>query len=186
MSVHISQQKMISPSRREWIVSTSLALGGLAVVSADAQTTAEQSINRSAVAIHQEPVFKASPQRVYEALTSAQQFQKIVLLSEAGKSMNFGDKPVIISNEPGGEFSLFGGYVMGRQLELVPNQRIVQAIRMVSWGPGLYSIARFELTEQGSGTKIIFDHTGFPPDQADHLATGWRVNYWEPLEKSLA
>ena len=86
----------------------------------------------------------------------------------------------------GGAFSLFGGYVTGRQLELMPDERIVQAWRAGSWGPGLYSIARFELKEEGSGTKIIFDHRGFPDGTAQHLAEGWHGNYWEPLAKYLA
>jgi activator of HSP90 ATPase len=67
----------------------------------------------------------------------------------------------------------------------VPNQRIVQAWRVNNWPAGLYSIARFELIEQGSGAKIVFDHTGFPKGDADHLAEGWKGNYWEPLKKFL-
>jgi activator of HSP90 ATPase len=95
-------------------------------------------------------------------------------------------KPTEIGREAGGGFSLFGGYVTGRQIELVPNERIVQAWRAGSWDPGIYSIAKFDLVEQGSGTKIIFHHTGFPEGQAGHLAAGWKGNYWEPLQKFLA
>lgn len=93
--------------------------------------------------------------------------------------------PAVISNEPGGAFSLFGDYIAGRQVELVTNQRIVQAWRAGSWAPGIYSIARFELAEQDSATKLVFDHTGFPAGTADHQAAGWYANYWEPLEKFL-
>jgi len=75
---------------------------------------------------------------------------------------------------------------VGRQLELVPNQRIVQAWRVVDWKPGDYSIARFELTEQGSQTKVNFEHKGFPAGTAEHLASGWEEHYWEPLRKFLA
>jgi hypothetical protein len=96
-----------------------------------------------------------------------------------------GAGPAEISREAGGAFSLFGGYITGRQIELVPNLRIVQAWRAGGWDPGHYSIAKFELVEQGSGTKIVFDHTGFPIGQAEHLAEGWKGNYWEPLEKFL-
>jgi len=35
-------------------------------------------------------------------------------------------------------------------------------------------------------TKIIFDHTGFPQGKGEHLADGWKANYWEPLEKYLS
>ena len=55
-----------------------------------------------------------------------------------------------------------------------------------SWAPGVYSIAKFELVEQGSGTKIVFDHTGFPKGEAKVLASGWNAHYWEPIEKLLA
>ena len=30
---------------------------------------------------------------------------------------------------------------------------------------------------------IVFDHIGFPNGKAEHLPEGWRLNYWEPLEK---
>jgi activator of HSP90 ATPase len=86
----------------------------------------------------------------------------------------------------GGTFALFGGYIVGRHIELVPNELIVQAWRVGSWDRGIYSIIRFQLTEQGAGTKIIFDHTGFPKGQAEHLASGWQEHYWDPLEKFLS
>jgi hypothetical protein len=34
--------------------------------------------------------------------------------------------------------------------------------------------------------QIVFDHKGFPLGQAEHLAEGWKANYWEPLGKYLA
>ena len=146
-----------------------------------------EEITHTSEAIHQEVAFKASSKRVYEALTDAKQFNKVVELSAAVKSgMVPGGKPVELSREAGGAFSIFGGYILGRQIELVPNERIVQAWREVVWNPGVYSIAKFELMEQGSGTKLVFDHTGFPEGGGQHLAEGWKVNYWEPLEKFLA
>lgn len=66
---------------------------------------------------------------------------------------------------------------MGRQIELVPNERIVQAWRVVGWDPGVYSIAKFALVEQGPATKLVFDRTGFPNGRAEHLAAGWTANY---------
>jgi activator of HSP90 ATPase len=94
--------------------------------------------------------------------------------------------PTQISREPGGAFILFGGIIVGRHIELVPNQRIVQAWRVAYWDPGIYSIAKFELVEQGAETKIVFDHAGFPKGQAEHLAAGWKGHYWDPLAHYLA
>jgi activator of HSP90 ATPase len=175
------------PTRRQAIVGVAMACGGLALGSTKAWAEVQEEISHTAEAIHQEPVFKASRKRVYEALTDAKQFDKVIQMSGAVKSgMAKAPNPPEISREAGGSFSLFGGYVRGRHIELVANERIVQAWRAGAWEPGVYSIARFELVEQGSGTKIVFDHTGFPKGDGEHLAAGWKMNYWEPLEKLLA
>jgi activator of HSP90 ATPase len=174
-------------TRRQMILGATVAFGGIAMGSVNSWASAEEGISHTAESIHLEPVFNASRKRVYEALTDAKQFDKVVKLSAAMQSgMSLGKNPTEISREVGGAFSFFGGYIMGRQIELVPNERIVQAWRTGSWELGAYSIAKFVFTEQGSGTKLVFDHSGFPPGQAEHLAEGWKVNYWEPLEKYLA
>jgi activator of HSP90 ATPase len=176
-----------APTRRQAIFGAAIAFGGLALISKEAGARIDEEISRSSESIHQEPVFKASRKRIYEALTQTDQFNKVMQLGAAMRSgMSFEKAPTQISPEAGGAFSLFGGYVVGRNIEVLPSQRLVQAWRAGSWEPGLYSIAKFELVEQGSGTKIIFDHTGFPTGQAEHLAAGWKGNYWEPLERFLA
>ena len=48
------------------------------------------------------------------------------------------------------------------------------------------AIVRFELLDLSPGTRIVFDHTGFPTGNAAHLAAGWHAHYWDPLEKILA
>jgi activator of HSP90 ATPase len=148
---------------------------GSSAVSAD-------EISHMAEAIHQEITLNASPKHVYQALTDAKQFDKLVILSGITPKKF----PTEISSEVGGTFSIFEGHIIGRNLELVPNQRIVQAWRVVTWDPGMHSIAKFELNEQGAATKIVFDHTGFPVGLAQSLADGWKEHYWSTLEKYLA
>ena len=172
--------------RREWLQQASIVAGSFALCSSPAIATSDDGVSRTAESIHQEVIFKAAPNRVYDALTDASQFQKVESFSEAMKNADFSSHPAVISREPGGAFSLFGGYIIGRQIELVSNQRIVQAWRVTSWPPGIYSVARFELEHQESATKLEFDHIGFPVGTAEHLAAGWRGNYWEPLERFLA
>lgn len=173
-------------SRRHLLVAATAGVAALGVGSLRAVAGTEEGVSRNAESIHQEPVFKATAKRVYEALTDAKQFEKVVRLSAAMQSgMALGNTPVQISREAGAAFTLFGGHIVGRQIELVPNERIVQAWRVATWNPGVYSIARFELTEQGSSTRIVFEHVGFPEGQGQHLAEGWKGNYWEPLEKYL-
>jgi uncharacterized protein YndB with AHSA1/START domain len=173
-------------TRRQAIVGVAMGFGGLTLGSTKVWAAAEEQISHTAESIHQEVVFKASRKRVYEALTDAKQFDKVIQLSGVTQAMHLGDKPAEISREVGGAFALFGGYITGRHVELVPSERIVQAWRTGGWPPGVYSIAKFELVEQGSGTKIVFDHTGFPKGEAEVLASGWKAHYWEPLAKLLA
>ena len=123
------------------------------------------------ITIHQEIEFNASPQQLYEALLDSKRFTE------------FSGRPAEINREVGGAFSLFKGHIIGRNLELVQNQRIVQAWRVVTWPEGAYSIARFDLKPQRSGTLVIFDHIGFPEGLHDHLAEGWEENYWSLLKK---
>jgi len=176
------------PGRREALFGSTLALGAfVANRTAAWARSSDEEISHTAESIHHEVSFKANRKRVYAALTDAAQFNKVVALSEAARTnMVPLNKPGEISRDLGGAFSLFGGHILGRHIELIPGERIVQAWRAGSWEPGIYSIAKFELKEEGEGTKLIFDHTGFPVGQAQHLAYGWKTNYWEPLAKFLA
>jgi activator of HSP90 ATPase len=175
-----------APTRRQLIAGVAVAFGDLALGSTEAWAETAEKISRTEESIHQEAAFKANRKRVYEALTDTKQFSKVTELSAAMQSgMPLGTAPTEISREVGGAFALFSGHIAGRHIELVANQRIVQAWRTADWAPGVYSIAKFELVEQGSGTKVVFDHTGFPAGQGEHLAAGWKANYWEPLEKFL-
>ena len=130
-----------------------------------------------AIMIHQEVDFTASPARLYEALLDTKQFTEFTASAGVG--------PAQIDRAVGGAFSLFGGHIIGRNLELVPNKRIVQAWRVVDWPEGVYSIVKFELTTQGTGTHLVFDHTGFPEGLHDHLAEGWEGHYWALLKSYL-
>jgi activator of HSP90 ATPase len=168
-----------APNRRRLLV-----VLGLAAI--PRSSFADASDIRAAESIHQERVFDARPNRIYDALTDARQFAKIVELSGAMQAAPAGAKAAEISPEVGGAFAIFGGHIVGRQLELVPNRRIVQAWRVVDWKPGDFSIARFDLIGQGAQTKLVFDHTGFPHGTAEHLASGWDEHYWQPLSKFLA
>jgi activator of HSP90 ATPase len=125
--------------------------------------------------IHQELVFVSARARIYEALTDAALF-----------SMLCGGAPREFVAAAGGAFSCFGGMILGRNSECAPGERLVQAWRVKTWDPGVYSIVRFELRPEGKSTRVLLDHAGFPEGQGEHLAKGWHANYWEPMRKALA
>jgi activator of HSP90 ATPase len=176
----------IATTRRE-LVGRAAVFSSLAMSVTKVRAQAAAEISHAAESIHQEAQINASRKRVYEVLTSADQFNEITkIAATADKAISLDKSPTILSPDVGGAFSLFGGIIIGRQIELVPNRRIVQAWRVSYWTPGAYSIAKFELIEQGIGTKIVFDHTGFPQGDAETLASGWKAHYWGPLSKFLA
>ncbi len=131
------------------------------------------------ITIHEEIVFKIAPQKIYQALLSSEQFSAFTKKSFA----MFTEASARIDAREGGSFSLFDGHIIGRIVELVPNQRIVEAWRVADWPAGVFSIARFELKEDGAGTKLTFDHIGFPEGLKEHLTIGWQQHYWDAINK---
>ncbi len=172
------------PTRREAIAGFAIALGSLAAVPAvwgkpqQKQPKMEEKPSTGAeglrTSLHQEIDLNASPQRIYEILLDSKQFSA------------FSGEPAEISRDAGGAFKMFGGKIEGRNIELVGNQRIVQAWRPAYWEPGVYTLVKFELKGQGNQTKLVLDHTGFPEGNYGHLYSGWHERYWEPLKKYLA
>jgi activator of HSP90 ATPase len=145
----------------------SLVLGALGVALAEGQTI------KPGTSIHQTVDFKATAARIYEVLLDAKQFRA------------FTKDTAEVQPQPGAGFRLFGGRIEGRNIELIPNRRIVQAWRPASWAAGVYSIVKFELVASGAGTRLVLDHAGFAEDKWEGLNDGWPKMYWEPLHKYL-
>ena len=76
---------------------------------------ARREAHTTGTAIHQEAVIAAPPQRVFELLTSGSLFSAAT------------GQPAEITAREGDSFSLFGGRVEGRQIEVVSCERLVQA-----------------------------------------------------------
>jgi activator of HSP90 ATPase len=123
--------------------------------------------------IHQEVTFSAAPSRVYEFLVDSRRFAEVTGAPASGDASE------------GAPFSIFGGHISGRHVELVHDKRVVQAWRAKTWPEGVYSLVRFELAPAGAGTKIVFDHDAFPEEMKDHLAKGWQSNYWDAIANGV-
>jgi len=168
-------------TRRQLIAGLATALGSLAAGAealADTQQAPKEKPGAAAdkirTSLHQEITFNANQQRIYEALLDSKKFSAFTRLSAE------------IDPKAGGAFTMFGGLIVGRNVELIPDQRVVQAWRPTHWDPGVYSIVKFELELLGSETKVVLDHTGFPEGEFDSLNIGWNQRYWDPLKKFLA
>jgi activator of HSP90 ATPase len=166
-------------SRRQLLTEMPIALGTLligATACADQQqpaanNAASSAANRMRTSLHYQVDLKAAPQRVYEALLNAKQFAAFTGLATE------------IDPKSGGAFSLFAGQIVGRNVELIPYQRIVQAWRPAHWAAGVYSIVKFEMKPRDGESTLVLDHTGFPEGDADGLDSGWHMHYLSPLQK---
>jgi activator of HSP90 ATPase len=165
-------------TRRQMLTHTAITLGALTAGSrlfAEApQQASGAPSNKARTSLHQDIDLKATPQRIFETLLSSKRFAA------------FSGLPAEIDPNVGGAFSMFGGQIVGRNVELVPGQRIVQAWRPTHWDPGVYSVVKFELKARGSETTVVLDHTGFPEGEFESLTSGWNGHYWEPLKKFFA
>ena len=150
------------------------ALSRISAAQAAAAAPQAASVKDNRTSIHYEIDFAAPLARLYQAILDQKQFAA------------FSGLPATIDPAPGGTFSMFGGKIEGRNIELVPSLRIVQAWRPAYWPAGVYSLVHFEFKPRASETTLLFDHTGFPEGDHDSLDGGWHTHYWEPLKKYFA
>ena len=112
---------------------------------------------------------KGSPHEVYEMLLDSKQHAQLIG-SEATSSPDVG-----------GEFSLFNNAIVGHNVELVPDRKIVQKWRAGDWEDGHYSTATFELKQAEGGTELVFTQLDVPDEHYESINQGWFDNYWNNM-----
>lgn len=125
--------------------------------------------------IRQKVTFRATPHEVYETLMDSRKHSKLT----GGKCS--------ISRKVGGRFNVFDGYATGKNVELVPDEKIVQLWRAQEdcWPPDHHSKVTFTLKPVKEGTQLSFVQTGIPADCGDMFVSGWKENYWVPMKEML-
>jgi len=123
--------------------------------------------------IQQTVTFKASPHDVYEALMDSK------------KHAAFTGSQASLSRAVGGEIMAYDNYITGKNVELVPDKKILQDWRAVDWPEGWFSRVTFEFTAIPEGARLDFTHAGLPDGTEEEFAQGWIDNYWEPMQVFL-
>ena len=123
--------------------------------------------------IRQSATFKAEPHEVYEAIMDSKKHSELT------------SSKASISREVGGKFSVYDGDIEGVNLELQPDQKIVQSWRYSNWPKNYYSKATFSLKEVPRGTRLTFTQTGVPEEFHNNIRQGWRDYYWIPMKAML-
>lgn len=88
-------------------------------------------------------------------------------------------EPAEMSEEPGSEFSLWDGSIVGKNLEFEKNKKIVQ-----QWYFGdqpVDSIVTIKLHPAPEGTSVELRHINIPDDDFEDIKLGWDTEYFGAL-----
>ena len=117
----------------------------------------------------------ASPQEIYEAWLDS-----LVHSEMTGSEAS-------MSEETGAQVSAWDGYITGRNLELVPGERIVQSWRTTQFTnehEDSQIIVTLEAVEDG--TLLTLEHTNVPDAQKSYEEGGWQKHYFDPMKEYFA
>lgn len=112
-------------------------------------------------------ILTAPPEDVYLALTNP-----LTIHLWSGEEAE-------MSTEPGSEFSLWEGSIVGKNLEFEQNKKIVQ-----QWYFGeqeVPSIVTIKLHADSKGTSVELRHTNIPDEDYDDIVSGWNDIYFGAL-----
>lgn len=113
-------------------------------------------------------IIPAEPAEVYAAITNP-----VTMELWTGE-------PAQMSTEPGTEFSMWDGSIVGKNLEFEPDKKVVQ-----QWyfdGEPAESIVTIKLHADKQGTSAELRHTNIPDADYDDFVTGWNDYYFGALQ----
>jgi len=112
----------------------------------------------------------ASPQEIYDAW-----------LDSLGHSEMTGGE-ASMSDQTGADVSAWDGYITGRNVELVPGERIVQSWRTTKFTDEHEdSLITVTLETVEEGTLLTLWHTNVPDAQTSYEHGGWQQHYFDPM-----
>ena len=92
-----------------------------------------------------------------------------------------------ISSKEGAAFSVYDGYAVGKNLQLIKDKLIVQSWFAADWSErDLDSTLILLLEEKGKDTIINMTHANIPNAHVKGIKQGWTDFYWKPWRKYLA
>ncbi len=89
--------------------------------------------------------------------------------------------PATMDAEVGTEFSLWEGDITGKNIEIIPNKKIVQ-----EWYFGDItekSIATIKIFEDKKGSQVEVIHENIPDQDFDNIVDGWKEHYMGAIKE---
>ena len=109
------------------------------------------------------------------------------LYMDAKKHTLIAGSPCIISAKEGSKYSVHGGYITGKNLQLIKDKLIVQTWRAKDWDKKeVDSTFIINLEQSGKDVVLHATHANVPDKNAAGVAKGWTGHYWNPWKQHLA
>ena len=109
-------------------------------------------------------IIGAPPEEVYIALTNPATIQL------------WSGEPAEMSTEPGSEFSLWEGSIVGKNISFEHGKKIVQQWYFGDLEPA--SIVTIILHAHKQGTSAELRHSNIPDEEYDAITDGWNESYF--------
>ncbi|MFT5179558.1 MAG: activator of HSP90 ATPase [Candidatus Paceibacteria bacterium] len=107
------------------------------------------------------------------------------LLMDSKKHSDFTGEPADISREVDGKCNAYGDWIEAINVELIPDQKIVQKWRGGDWSDDHYSVATFEFESLGNDTVLTFTQAEVPEENHDDISQGWHDHYWDKMKSAI-
>ncbi|OYT14834.1 MAG: ATPase [Bacteroidetes bacterium 4572_77] len=91
----------------------------------------------------------------------------------------------IMSKEINSEFSLWGGDIVGKNLEIVENEKLVQQWYFGEEDETSPSIVSLKLWVKGAQCSVELLHTNIPDEAYDNIVEGWNEAYLGAVKKMM-
>ncbi|OGE44120.1 hypothetical protein A3B45_04190 [Candidatus Daviesbacteria bacterium RIFCSPLOWO2_01_FULL_39_12] len=94
---------------------------------------------------------------------------------------DWGGGPAKMGDQAGFEFELWGGDIYGKNIEVVPQSKLVQEWTAGEWNQP----SKVTLTLSGKGNKTTVEllHEDVPDGETLEFEDGWKTNYLGPLKE---
>jgi activator of HSP90 ATPase len=117
-------------------------------------------------------VIPASSQAIYNAWLDAK-----------GHEGMTGGNAAQCSAKPGGAFTVWDGYITGKNLALDPGKRIVQSWRTTKFtAADPDSQIEVVLEPASGGTRVTVRHSNVPDGHTSYRDGGWQRSYFDPMK----
>lgn len=120
--------------------------------------------------LEKEYIIESSPENIFKALTDPLEIEQ------------WSGAPAIMQAYKGGEFSLWGGSIIGVN-EIMEKNLIQQLWKESKWQE--YSNVTFEIKANSQNVSLTLKHTNIPDQSFKDIETGWDDYYLKPLKSYL-